>query len=107
MYAAGYGIRPLRSSRRAPQEVRLKRLLAILAMCLVGGLGVARIVQTIAAPPQGMNTTVTVQPGDTLWTIAAEHYPSDDVQRRVADIELANGLHSPVIEVGQTLELPG
>ena len=48
-----------------------------------------------------------VQPGDTLWSIASERYPSDDVRARVQDIEQANGLHGPTIEVGQTLKLPG
>ncbi len=106
MYAAGYGIRPLRSTRPVPHERRAKRLAAAFAVCLVAALAVARVVQGSSGPPAGMNATVTVQPGDTLWTIAAEHYPSDDVQRRVADIEQANGLNSPRIDVGETLRLP-
>ena len=52
-------------------------------------------------------TTVVVQPGDTLWSIASEHYPGDDVRTRVDDIEQANGLPGPAIEVGRTLKLPG
>jgi LysM repeat protein len=52
-------------------------------------------------------TVVVVQPGDTLWAIAAAHYPGDDVRVRVDDIEQANGLAGPTIEVGQTLKLPG
>lgn len=106
MYAAGYGIRPLRSTRRLSPDVQAKRWAAAVAVCLLAALGVARAVQTSAEPPAVMNATVTVQPGDTLWTIAAEHYPSDDVQRRVADIEQANGLSSPRIDVGETLRLP-
>ena len=51
-------------------------------------------------------TTVVVQPGDTLWSIASEHYPGDDVRIRVEDIEQANGLAGPTIEVGRTLKLP-
>jgi LysM repeat protein len=47
-----------------------------------------------------------VQPGDTLWSIAAQRYPTDDVRGRVDDIERANGLQSPVIEVGEILKLP-
>jgi LysM repeat protein len=50
--------------------------------------------------------TVVVQPGDTLWAIAAAHYPSDDVRSRVDDIERANGLQGPVIQAGETLRLP-
>jgi LysM repeat protein len=52
-------------------------------------------------------TEVVVQPGDTLWSIASEHYPSDDVRIRVDDIERLNGLQNPHIEAGQTLRLPG
>jgi LysM repeat protein len=52
-------------------------------------------------------TEVVVQPGDTLWSIATEHYPRDDVRNRVDDIERINGLQSPLIEAGQTLRLPG
>src|SRR5207302_29576 len=51
-------------------------------------------------------TNVVVQPGDTLWGIASEHYPADDVRARVQDIEQANGLRGPTIEVGQSLHLP-
>jgi LysM repeat protein len=51
-------------------------------------------------------TTVVVEPGDTLWSIAAAHYPSDDVRVRVQDIEAANGLQGPIVEVGQSLKLP-
>ena len=47
------------------------------------------------------------QPGDTVWSIAVEHYPADDVRVRVDDIEQANGLAGPTIQVGQTLRLPG
>ena len=52
------------------------------------------------------DATVVVQPGDTLWAIAAAHYRSDDVRARVVDIERANGLQGPVIQVGETLRLP-
>jgi LysM repeat protein len=51
-------------------------------------------------------TTVVVQPGDTLWSIASEHYPADDVRVRVDDIEQANALEGPTIQVGQSLRLP-
>jgi LysM repeat protein len=51
-------------------------------------------------------TEVVVQPGDTIWSIASEHYPGDDVRNRVDDIERLNGLQSPVIQVGESLRLP-
>jgi nucleoid-associated protein YgaU len=52
------------------------------------------------------DSTVVVQPGDTLWSIAAQRYPTDDVRARVDGIERANGLQSPVIEAGEILKLP-
>ena len=86
MYAAGYGIKPWRAPR-------------------AGGYSPARrLLAAVAAVPA--YTTVVVQSGDTLWSIASEHYPEDDVRVRVDDIEQANGLAGPTIEVGQTLRLP-
>jgi hypothetical protein len=104
MYAAGYGIRPMRSSRRAAGVRRLGRL-AIVTLFTALAAGCLAVVAHGSAANAG--TTVVVQPGDTLWTIATAHYPSDDVRTRVADIEQANGLQSPVIGVGETLRLPG
>jgi LysM repeat protein len=49
---------------------------------------------------------VVVQPGDTLWTIAAARYPADDTRMRVDEIEQLNNLSSPLISVGETLRLP-
>lgn len=51
--------------------------------------------------------TVVVEPGDTLWGIAAARYPGDDVRVRIDEIERLNGLHSPQIDVGEVLQLPG
>ena len=100
MYATGYGIRPLRSSHRIRP---VHRLAAVFLLALSVSLGFAVVAHGGTAVH---DATVVVQPGDTLWSIASEHYPSDDVRARIADIERANGLYSPVIEVGKTLRLP-
>jgi nucleoid-associated protein YgaU len=100
MYATGYGIRPLRSSRRIKPAGRLA---AVMLLALAVSLGLAVVAHGGAANDA---STVVVQPGDTLWSIAAEHYPSDDVRARVQDIEIANQLNGPGIEVGETLRLP-
>jgi len=76
----------------------------------LGVLLAALVVWAIAAHSStgaGKPQVYTVKPYDTLWSIATEHYPSDDVRIRVDDIERLNGLHSPRIEAGQTLRLPG
>jgi LysM repeat protein len=102
MYAAGYGIRPLRSRRTA--SARLLRQWALVLVALVA-LSVVLAKVALGGGSQA-DVTVVVQPGDTLWAIAAAHYPSDDVRSRVDDIERANGLQSPVIQAGETLRLP-
>jgi nucleoid-associated protein YgaU len=54
----------------------------------------------------GAYQTMTVAPGDTLWTIAVSRYPDADPRRKVGEIERANGLAGPAIEPGQRLRLP-
>jgi nucleoid-associated protein YgaU len=100
MYATGYGIRPLRSTRRIRPAGRLA---AVMLLAVSVSLGFA-VVAHGGTPPS--DTIVVVQPGDTLWSIAAQRYPSDDVRARVQGIERANGLQSPLIEAGETLHLP-
>ena len=103
MYAAGYGVRPWRAPRAGGFR-SARRLLA--AVAAVGLLGIGFALGAHGSGPTHY-TTVVVQPGDTLWSIASEHYPGDDVRVRVQDIEQANGLGDPAIEVGQALKLPG
>lgn len=103
MYAAGYGIKPWRATRSGGSRLARRVGLVLGAVALVS-LGFAAGAHGSSSAPY---TTVLVQPGDTLWSIASEHYPADDERVRVDDIEQANGLHGPVIQVGQTLRLPG
>jgi Tfp pilus assembly protein FimV len=100
MYAAGYGIRPMRSARRMRPAGRLA---AVMLLALSVSLWLAIVAHGGTAV---QDATMVVQPGDTLWTIAAQRYPSDDVRARVGDIKRANGLQSPVIEAGEILRLP-
>ena len=102
MYAAGFGIKPWRAAR-AGGPLRLWRAALALGAVVALGIGLAAAVHGDTRPA----ATIVVQPGDTLWSIALEHYPGDDVRARVQDIEQANGLHGPRIEVGQSLKLPG
>ena len=102
MYAAGYGIEPWRATRTGGFR-QVRRAALVLGAVVMFSLGLA--VAARGGPPPA-ETTVVVQPGDTLWSIASEHYPADDVRVRVDDIEQANGLAGPTIQVGQTLRLP-
>ncbi|HUY74776.1 MAG TPA: LysM peptidoglycan-binding domain-containing protein [Candidatus Dormibacteraeota bacterium] len=93
------------ASRRQDAGARSAgRLVVVIALTLAATVGLAVVAHGGSAP---VVSTVVVQPGDTLWSIASARYPSDDVRIRVDEIERANGLHSPVIEAGQTLQLPG
>jgi LysM repeat protein len=103
MYAAGYGIKPLRTPRRGGLLARAARMVAVLAVVALAGIALAVVAHGWSAPA---DSTVVVQPGDTLWSIATQRYPGDDVRARVVEIEQANGLRSPVIQAGETLHLP-
>ncbi|KAB2346387.1 LysM peptidoglycan-binding domain-containing protein [Actinomadura rudentiformis] len=50
--------------------------------------------------------TVVVEPGETLWDIAARHAPDSDPRRTVDRIIDLNSLSSPVVQPGQQLRLP-
>lgn len=102
MYAARYATRP-RTPLRSDRALRdLYRWALVLVAALAVMLALSRVAQGGEAA-----ATVVVQPGDTLWAIAAEHYPGDDTRGRVDQIERLNGLRSPAIEAGETLRLPG
>ena len=103
MYATGYSIRPLRSRREAPVRHLGRWCLVVLATAALA-LGLSKVALGDTPP---VITTMVVQPGDTLWGIAAARYPGDDVRVRIDEIERLNGLHSPQIGVGEVLQLPG
>ena len=67
---------------------------------LVDGVGPVGAAQPVAT------TSIRVEPGDTLWSIAAERYPNDDPRQKVFEIEQLNGLSGPAIEAGQRLRVP-
>jgi LysM repeat protein len=50
--------------------------------------------------------SVVVQPGDTLWSIAAGTAGTADVRAVVDRIQELNGLQGTVLMPGQVLELP-
>lgn len=104
MYATGYGIKPMASRRQERGLGPAGRAAVVVALTMAAVAGLAVVAH--GGSPAAVSTVV-VQPGDTLWSIASARYPADDVRVRVDDIERANGLQSPVIEVGQTLQLPG
>jgi nucleoid-associated protein YgaU len=51
-------------------------------------------------------SSVVVEPGDTLWSIAAAVADGEDVRVVVDRIQELNGLHGSDVVPGQVLELP-
>ncbi|WP_426624592.1 LysM peptidoglycan-binding domain-containing protein [Leifsonia sp. McL0607] len=49
---------------------------------------------------------VTVQPGDSLWSVAARLAPKADPRDVIADLVSLNGLESAVVTPGQQLAIP-
>lgn len=102
MYAAGHSV-PARWTPQASAFRHLGRWLLAGVLVMLAGWLLARVAFG-GAPPEYQ--TVVVQPGDTLWSIAAAHYPAADPRERVEAIEALNGLSGPQIMAGETLELP-
>src|SRR5215472_2751900 len=73
MYAAGHGIKQMRATRAGDIRVRL---LPALGLVVAATLGLALVAHGGTPPSE---SRVVVQPGDTLWSIASDHYPGDDV----------------------------
>ena len=48
----------------------------------------------------------TVQKGDTLWSIAVQHYPELTTEEAINKIQQKNGLGGTTIQAGQTIWLP-
>jgi hypothetical protein len=92
------------SRRPEPRARGLVRRLGLVAAVLgvLLALGFAHGVQGTAPVEY---ETVTVQAGDTLWSLAQRRYPNEDVRGRVVEIERENGLRDPVLHTGQTLRL--
>ncbi len=76
------------------------KILLISALALIAWAVVAR-----ASHGAGAEVRYTVKPGDTLWGIAASHYPGDP-RDAIYRIDHRNHLGGSVIVPGQRLVLP-
>jgi hypothetical protein len=90
--------RSRRSLRRDPIVVAAALLCAVLLMVLLG--------QAVYGGTSVGGQQVQVQAGQTLWSIAGDRYPGDDVRARVDQIITANHLPSGQVQAGHTLILP-
>ena len=90
--------RPLRPSAR-----RARKLVLGLGTFLFMAIVLAQSAHGSA--PAGYEV-VRVQPGQSLWSIAAGRYPAADTRSKVEEIIRANGLKSPQVNAGAELRIP-
>lgn len=96
--------------RLTPRGRRLARTL-IVALALVGALafsvaGRSATSQATDGPAVAATTTVVVQPGQTLWSVAQSLSPDTDVRETIARIQELNGLTGSSVKPGQSLVVP-
>ncbi|WP_194408883.1 LysM peptidoglycan-binding domain-containing protein [Microbacterium cremeum] len=93
--------------------VRGRRVLALaaalpaiiaLAFAIIGGG--AALASRDEGAPAGTFSTITVAPGDSLWSIAEEVAPSHDPRDVVDRLVRLNALDSAVVWAGQRLSIP-
>jgi hypothetical protein len=90
-----------RVPRRKAARIKVGRVLIVLAILWV--------VFMKAAYGGGRTGTeqVTVEPGQTVWSIAAQRYPDDsDIRGRVGEIVRLNNLGDQPLYAGERLQVP-
>lgn len=87
-------------ARRKPAHVQAARVVVVVVVMLIA---LARV--AYGGPRTGTESIV-VQPGQSLWSIAAQRYPEDDVRSRVGEIVNLNHLGSAPIYAGEHLSVP-
>ena len=90
---------------RTKRRPTLMPLVALGALSLV--VAIPALSSTVHAAPPVSYATITVHPGDTLWSLAERTTPaSGDVQATVDQIVATNHLASASLSVGQHLRVP-
>jgi LysM repeat protein len=93
----------------APKHLRLTRrgavaIAGLMLLICVGLLGIAKMsAPSSAGPAPAAPAIVTVQAGDTLWSIAGDIAPQRDPRNVVADLRRINELSSVALTPGQIL----
>ncbi|HEY5134215.1 MAG TPA: LysM peptidoglycan-binding domain-containing protein [Candidatus Nanopelagicales bacterium] len=103
----GSDARPLRLTRRGRRLARTVVVaLALLIALVVSTAGHASTSQAGTGRAVAATTTVVVQPGQTLWTVARGLSADADLRETVARIQELNGLASSSVRPGQQLIVP-
>ena len=99
------GRQPLRLTRRGRLTVLIVVALAVLILGSWRAMTADADVEGSGAEGSGA-VAVTVQPGDTLWTISMSLAPSADPRVLIAEIRSLNGLTQSGLMPGQVLLVP-
>ena len=86
--------------RRKAARIKVGRIVVVVALLC------AAFTQVAYGGGRTGTEKVTVQPGQTVWSIAAERYPDDDTRARVSDIVRLNNLGDRPIHSGDELQVP-
>ena len=95
----------LRITRRG--RFVLGTLMALPAVALAGSIAMSSL--PAAATVETTASTfdyVTVQPGESLWSVAERVAPAADPREVIAEIERLNGLESSAVAAGESLAIP-
>ena len=95
----------LRLTRRGRALLVLVLAAVLLAAFSLGRTG-PQAVDVHGSAGAAAPTSTTVQPGDSLWTVAQRIAPEHDTREVVAQIQRLNDLDSATLLVGQLLLLP-
>lgn len=106
-----YSNRPAKATRLRLTARGRRALLAISALPVAVGIVVSAFAggSALASGVQATSVsfdTVTVLPGDTLWSLAAEVAPEADPRVVVEDVKRLNNLSSGHIQVGTEISIP-
>jgi len=85
---------------------RGRLVVTVLLLLLVAGLAAILAPASRAADPPAPVPIAVVRPGDTLWSVAARHRPSQHPFAVIDEIRRLNGLDDDTVHSGQRLILP-
>lgn len=107
--------RPIQFSAPALRLTRRGRIVLVLIPLFVATLAVMMAWAALMAPAKassehlegpGTAVTVTVQPGDSLWTIAAARVPDRDPRVTISQIRELNNLSGSRVLPGEQILVP-
>ena len=102
--------RPVRRPSAGVRLTRRGRLVvvgfALLVMLVLGVVWGSGSVATLHPGTPVPTKIVVVEPGDTLYDIAADVAPDGQVADMVEQLQQMNGLDDPMLQVGQHLRVP-